>query len=169
MTVKIPKSQRKWMSLPHYSLQYDGNVKHLNMLYQKRFSPNCKHEINSEFLFLDQVRLGLAKTEVLKLLGAPFFMYEDFFKGSDHAVFTYGLKSGSNKIKAELHFLENKFRLGTIYYLMDILDLHQINESIQNKYKIKDFDLHRECITDIENNTLNLQIEQSHLIINLYK
>lgn len=169
MAIKIPKSQKKWIGSAHYSLQYDGNARHIQILDHRGLNLKIKHEIASEILFLDKVKLGLSKLEVIKLLGEPFFIYEDTFKGADHTVFTYGLRSGSNKIKVETHFIENSFRLGTIYFLADFLNHRQINDFIMSKYLVSDYNLNRDYLTDKESNVVNLHIEQSYLIMNIYK
>lgn len=168
MTLKIPSSQKKWITPQHYSLKYEGNTKYLKMLNQSVNKLKYRHSLNSEILFLDEIKLGENKKSITSKLGEPFFIYNDLFLELPHTVFTYGLKSGSNKLKVEVHFINNLFALGTVYFFSPHLDLVQINSIIMNKYDLDDFHLCRDIIADKNNNILSFQIEPSYLIINLH-
>ena len=161
----IPKSQQKWITPRHYSLKYNRNQEYLKMSGSNINQQKVAKHTDTEILFLDDVKLGVDKTNVLQMLGEPFFIFHDIHENKPHLVFNYGLKSGSNKLKVELHFIKNSFSFGTISYLASGLNFIELNTLFKEKYGIPSFNILRDIIVDPLGNFIDFHLKHNSLVI----
>lgn len=120
-----------------------------------------KQYTNTEILFLDDVNLGENEHNVVKKLGKPFSIHRDSLAKLSHTVYTYGLKSGSNKLKVELHFVEDSFSFGTISYMTNFINYLELNTYLKEKYSFTDFNFLRDIIVDPLGNVLEFHVESN--------
>jgi len=166
--IELPKSQRKWITPMHYSLMYNVDLKYLNCIFGK-VRLKVKRCIKSEILFLDTVILGENETDVVKKMGEPFFIRRGYLAKRSHAVYTYGLKSGNNKLKVEMHFIENVFLFGIISYKNNFINYVELNTHLNEKYGFPDFNFLRDMVVDPWGNFLEFHVESNNLVVIISK
>lgn len=164
----IPKSQKKWITTDHYALRFNGDQKYLKTYGKYPGKMRFEHRVRTEILFLDEIELGLDEGKVIKKLGNPFFIYRNDLKKNQHSVYSYGLKSGSKKLKVEIHFLNKLFALGTIRYFKNVINYSELNVQISEKYSIPDFHYLRDIIVDPLGNVQEFHFEDDYLIITIF-
>lgn len=166
--VVIPKSQKEWITSDHYALRFNGDQKYLKTAGKYPGKMRFEHRINTEILFLDDVQLGLDERKVVKKLGDPFFIYRNDLEKNQHCVYSYGLKSGSKKLKVEIHFLNKLFAFGTIRFFKSAVNYSELNAQIKLKYGLPDFHYLRDIIVDPLGNVLEFHVENDYLVIMIF-
>lgn len=144
---------------------YDGNLKFIQILRENKYLHKLKQPIKNNISFLDQVNFGESEANVIKILGEPFFVYKDQLSNLPHTVFSYGLKSGSSKLKVELHFIENSFFLGVIYYRTSHFNHYELNHHFKVAFGLDVFHFKRDIIVDPSDNFIEFHLEPNHLIM----
>jgi hypothetical protein len=163
--IVMPKSQKKWITPIHHTLIYDGDIRYLNLSDSNRTKLKVKQYTTAEILFLDHVNLGDDEQIVVEKLGEPFFIYQGKMANDEHKVYSYGLKSGNNKLKIQLHFIEKSFLIGIILYRSYCFDYYELNNNYKGKFNLSDFSLLRDIIVDPFGNTIEFHIEPNYIVI----
>lgn len=161
----MPKSQQRWITPSHFFLNYDGDQKYLNMAGNKINKLKIKQYAKSEILFLDQVNLGEAENSVIEKLGDPFFIFQDYQDMQPYKVYSYGLKSGNNKLKVHMHFVDTKFSFGTITFNTYLINYGEISAHFQEKYNIPNFNILRDIIVDPSGNFIDFHLKHNFLVM----
>lgn len=159
--IAMPKSQRKWIT-PQHRLLTRIDSKHFNL--SANVGVKFKQVTKSELRFLDEVKPGENIKTVKEKLGEPFFIYSDNQVSASNKVYTYGLKSGSQKLKVQLHFKENLFSMGTISYNAPVI-YSELNSYFMQKYSLPTFNILRDVIVDKDGNFISFQLKHDQLMI----
>jgi len=149
--------------------KYNGDEKFIQILGESKHRHKLKQLVKNDISFLDLVNFGESEMNVIKILGEPFYIYKDLLSNLPHTVFSYGLKSGSNKLKVELHFLEKSFFLGTIFYMTLQVNHSELNHYFKNAFGLDVFHFKRDIIVDPSNNFIEFHLEPSHLVMTYSK
>jgi hypothetical protein len=165
---ELPKSQKKWITSGHYSLMYNGDQEYLRMTFSK-LRLKVKRYIKNEILFLETINPEDDERDVVNKMGEPFFIHRDRLAERPHTVYIYGLKSGSNKLKVEIHFIDNRFSFGLIFYRNNFINYSDLNAYLNEKYGFSDFNFLRDVVVDPKGNILEFHIESSNLVVVLLK
>ena len=163
--IVIPKSQKKWITPIHHILIYDGDIRYLNLSGSNRTKLKVKQYTTAEILFLDHVNLGDEEDIVVEKLGEPFFIYKGEMVNAEHKVYSYGLKSGNNRLKIQLHFIKKSFSIGIISYRTYCLDYCELNNNYRRKFNLSDFSLLRDIIVDPFGNTIEFHVEPNYIVL----
>lgn len=161
LMIIVPKSQRKWFTPQHRMLtKIDALHFHSQLNNQLKF----KQITRSELRFLDEVKPGEHAQTVARKLGDPFFIHRNTQSSASSSIFTYVLKSGSYKLKAQLHFNNDIFLMGTIAYNAPI-NYIELNSYFRTKYQLPAFNILRDTIADKHGNLINFMLKPDLLII----
>jgi len=160
---------RRQMPLQFHSVGYKGDMRFLRNLEAGDYLHKWKQCIKNTICFLDKVSFGDSESNVRKILGEPFFIYRNQLYNLPHTVYSYGLKSGSIKLKAELHFVDKNFVLGTIFYATENINFSDLNHYFQETFKIETFHFKRDIIVDPFDNFLEFHSDFNCFIVTFSK
>lgn len=159
--IAMSKSQKKWIT-PQHRLLTRIDSKQFDL--PTNTGMKYKQVAKTKLCFLDEVCTGESVKTVVKKLGEPFFIYSDLQTSTPNFIYTYGLKSGSQKLKIQLHFKENYFTMGTISYNAPV-NYSELNSYFMNKYSLPTFNILRDIIIDQEGNLISFQLKHDQLMI----
>jgi hypothetical protein len=148
---------------------YNGDLKFIRILKDYNYCLKLKQPVEKPISFLDEINFGESESHVKKVFGNPFFIYRDFLSDLPHTVYTYGLKSGRNKLKVELHFVNKSFFLGTVFYQTKLVNYAQINLHYKNVFGLDSFHFMRDIIVDPFDNFIEFHLEPNFLIMTFSK
>jgi hypothetical protein len=147
------------------SREYNGDLRFIRILCDEGYLHKLKQPVKNNICFLEKISFGETEGNVRKILGEPFFIYRKNLSGMPHTVYTYGLKSGINKLKVELHFLEKHFFLGTIFYNAENINDSDLNRYFRETFNLGLFHFKRDIIVDPSDNFLEFHYEPNCFII----
>ena len=162
-------NNRRQMPLQFNSGGYNGDVRFFRNLESGDYLHKWKQSINDTICFLDKVSFGDSESNVKKILGEPFFVYRNRLSDLPHAVYSYGLRSGSNKLKVELHFVDKSFVLGAIFYMTENIDFSDLNHYFKETFKLETFHFKRDIIVDPSDNFLEFHYDPNCFIMTFSK
>lgn len=151
------------------SREYNGDLRFIRILCDEKYLHKLKQPVKSNICFLEKVNFGETEINVRKILGKPFFVYQNQLSGMSHTVYTYGLKSGITKLKVELHFFENHFFLGTIFYNAENINDSDLNHYFRETFDLDLFHFKRDIIVDPSDNFLDFHHEPNCFIMTFSK
>lgn len=161
--------KRRQMPLRINSRQYNGDLRFIRILCNEGYLHKLKQPVKNNICFLEKISFGESEGNVRKILGEPFFIYRNHLSGMPHSVYTYGLKSGINKLKVELHFLEKHFFLGTIFYNAENINDSDLNRYFRETFNLDLFHFKRNIIVDPSDNFLEFHQEPNCFIMTFSK
>jgi hypothetical protein len=145
--------------------EYNGDLRFIRILYDEEYLRKMKQPVKNNICFLEKINFGESEGNVRKVLGEPFFIYRDHLSKMNHTVYTYGLKSGTNKLKVELHFLGKIFFLGTIFYNAENINDSDLNHYFKETFDLDTFHFKRDIIVDPSDNFLEFHHEPNCFIM----
>lgn len=151
------------------SREYNGDLRFIRILCKEEYLHKLKQPVKNNLCFLEKINFGETEVNVRKILGEPFFIYRNHLSGKAHSVFTYGLKSGINKLKVEVHFLEKHFFLGTIFYNAININDSDLNRYFRETFNLDLFHFKRDIIVDPSDNFLEFHHETNCFIMTFSK
>ena len=160
---------RRHVPLRINSREYNGDLRFIRILCDEGYLHKLKQPVKNNICFLEKINFGETEGNVRKILGEPFFIYRKNLSGMPHTVYTYGLKSGINKLKVELHFLEKHFFLGTIFYNAENINDSDLNRYFRETFNLGLFHLKRDIIVDPSDNFLEFHYEPNCFIMTFSK
>ena len=126
-----------------------------------------EHKHTSAEIRFNNVEFGQSSKDVIKILGRPKFVSSDSLKFPGHSVLFYRYHLLGTKTIAQLHFLHDRFVLGT-YLFRSALNEDEINiiESVLlNKYLGSDETLADwQVITDDSKNAIKIEDSAQYMI-----
>lgn len=164
----LPNSKRQ-MPLPINSRGYNGDMRFLRNLDTGNYLSKLKKSSKNTICFLDKINFGDTESVVRKILGEPFFIYRNRLSDRPHTVFSYGLRSGSNKLKVEIHFLDKNFFLGIIFYQTESINISDLNLYFKETFNLETFNLERDIIVDPSDNFLEFHLDPNCFIMTFSK
>jgi hypothetical protein len=160
---------RRQMPLRINSREYKGDLRFIRILYDEGYLHKMKRPVKNNICFLEKINFGESEGNVRKILGEPFFIYRNHLSKMHHTVYTYGLKSGINKLRVELHFLEKTFFLGTIFYNAENINDSDLNHYFKETFDLDIFHFKRDIIVDPSDNFLEFHHEPNCFIMTFSK
>lgn len=160
---------RRHIPLRNNSREYNGDLRFIRILCKEEYLRKLKHPVKNNICFLEKISFGETEVNVRKILGEPFFIYRNHLSGKSHAVYTYGLKSGINKLKVELHFLEKHFFLGTVFYNSQNINDSDLNHYFRETFNLDLFHFKRDIIVDPSDHFLEFHHEPNCFIMTFSK
>lgn len=151
------------------SIGYKGDLRFFRNLEAGDYLYKWKQCIKKPICFLDKVSFGDSESNVRKILGEPFFIYRKQLSNLPHTVFSYGIRSGSIKLKVELHFVDKNFVLGTIFYMTENINFSDLNHYFNETYKLENFHFKRDIIVDPSDNFLEFHHDLNCFIMTFSK
>jgi hypothetical protein len=148
-----------------YSGQYNGDLRFIKILKERRCNVKLKQSIEKTISFLDEINFGDDQLSVKKAFGEPISIYRNRLSKLPHTVYTYGLKSGSKKIRVEIHFLSDSFFLGTVHYLTGVVNHVEINHQINSVLGVDSFHFVRNIIVDPSGHFIEFHRDPHYLIM----
>lgn len=163
----LPK--RRQMPQRINSRLYKGDLRFIRILCDEEYLHKSKQPVKNDISFLEKINFGESEGNVRKIMGEPFFIYRNQLSRTPHTVYTYGLKSGINKLRVELHFLEKHFFLGTIFYNAENIDDSDLNRYFRETFNLDLFHFKRDIIVDPSDNFLEFHHEPNCFIMTFSK
>lgn len=160
---------RRQMPLRINSREYKGDLRFIRVLCKEEYLTKLKQPVRNHLSFLEKIDFGETEANVRKIFGEPFFVYRNHLSGKTHSVYTYGLKSGINKLKVELHFLEKHFFLGTVFYNAENMSDTDLNHYFRETFDLDLFNFKRDIIVDPSDNFLEFHHESNCFIMTFSK
>jgi len=148
---------------------YNGDLRFIIRLRTERYWLKLKQPTKNTICFLDKVSFGENELNVRKILGEPFLIYRNFLSDLPHTVYSYRLKSGSNKIKVELHFVEKSFFLGIIFYHTKNFNHSDLNHYFKADFGLDSFHFMRDIIVDPLDNFIEFHLDPDHFTMTFSK
>jgi hypothetical protein len=148
---------------------YNGDLRFIIRLKTEKYRLKLKQPTENTICFLDKVSFGENELNVKKILGEPFLIYRNLLSNLPHTVFSYRLKSGSNKIKVELHFVEKSFFLGIIFYHITSFVHSDLNHYFKADFGLDNFHFMRDIIVDPLDNFIEFHLDPDHFIMTYSK
>lgn len=165
----IHSNQVKRNSPRFIPMGYDGDLRFIRRLKDRRYRLKLKQPINNTICFLDKISFGENELNVRKILGEPFLVYRNLLSNLPHTVFSYRLKSGTNKIKIELHFVDKSFFLGIIFYHTKSFNHSDLNHYFKADFGLDSFHFMRDIIVDPHDNFIEFHLDPDHFILTFSK
>lgn len=165
LRTNVQSNQVKLRTSGLYTRPYDGDLRFIRILKERRCCVKLKQSIEKTISFLDEINFGDDEISVKKVFGEPLSIYRNFLSDLPHLVYTYGLKSGSKKIQVEIHFLSNSFFLGTVYYQTEIVNYAEINLQINDVLGLDSFHFIRNIVVDPSGHFIEFHRDPNHLIM----
>lgn len=160
---------RRQMPARINSREYKGDLRFIRILCEEKYLRKLKQPVKNHLSFLEKIDFGETEANVRKIFGEPFFVYRNRLSGKAHSVYTYGLKSGINKLKVELHFLEKHFFLGTVFYNAENMNDSDLNHYFRETFDLYLFHFKRDIIVDPSENFLEFHQESNCFIMTFSK
>lgn len=148
---------------------YNGDLRILQKLIDRKYLQKKQRSIEKSISFLDRISFGENEINVRKILGEPLFIYRNRMLNLTHTVYSYGLRSGSNKIKAEIHFIGRAFFLGTVYYHLEYNDHNDINRYLKSSFGLDVFHSLHDIIVDPSENFIECHFDQNFFVMTFSK
>jgi len=167
---KVIRDNQVKRSSPRFvPMGYNGDLRFIIRLRTERYRLKLKQSTKNTICFLDKVSFGENELNVRKILGEPFLIYRNFLSDLPHTVYSYRLKSGSNKIKVELHFVEKSFFLGIIFYHTKSFNHSDLNHYFKADFGLDDFHFIRDIIVDPLDNFIEFHLDPDHFTMTYSK
>lgn len=141
-----------------YYLTLFNQYNYLNYYLNNPQIEKVKLITEQEIKFKGKSDFGITKKKIITDIGRPHFLYNDTdIRG--HSVLMYKFFLGNYKIKAEVHFFNDIFFLGSYFFeIKNNIEKQKLINAILYKYSISDTDFNtdKHQIIDPSNNYINI-------------